>query len=316
MTGSPTGSAAELNLGPIAVQRITELDRWPHRIDVLYPTLPAAHWDEARRRFDHRSIDRETGEMILSVHTYVVRVGGRTLLIDSCNGDDKHRPMMTSIDRLHTGFLDRLAGAGVRPEDVDLVMCTHLHPDHVGWNTRLADGSWVPTFPNARYLLGKVDFEGLRHLRSIGPREPMDADVIQAFEDSVLPVVESGQAVFVDPGHEVVRELDHGVWIEAAPGHTPGHVVIHLEGGGDSAIATGDAFHHLFQLAWPQHPNAADRDPLVAERTRRQLFERSLGDGTLLLPGHFPSPTIGRVVESGGRLGFAWLDQSEGIAWS
>jgi glyoxylase-like metal-dependent hydrolase (beta-lactamase superfamily II) len=316
MNRSEGDFVAELNLGPISVRRVTELDRWPHPFDRLYPTLQAEQWAEARGRFDQRSIDPATGDMILSVHTYVVRVAGRTLLIDSCNGDDKHRPMMTSIDHLKTGFLDRLAAAGVRPEDVDVVMCTHLHPDHIGWNTRLEDGTWVPTFPNARYLLGNLDFEGMSHLRSIGPREPMDTDVIQAFEDSVLPVVESGQAVFIDAGHEVERELDHGVWIEAAPGHTPGHVAVHLEAGGEHAIATGDAFHHLFQLRWPEHPNAADRDPLIAERTRRALFERSLADGTLLLPGHFPSPTIGRVVASGERLGFAWLDPSEGIAWS
>lgn len=303
-------------MGPISVHRIVELDRWAFPVSLLYPTLPAEHWAQARRRFDRRSIDPVTGELILSVHAYVIKVGGRTLLIDSCNGNDKERQVMTTVHHLSTPFLARLAEAGVQPEDVDLVMCTHLHADHIGWNTRLSDGSWVPTFPNAQYLFSRVEFEGLSNLRAAGPPEPIDADVIGAFEDSVLPVVDSGQAVLVDPGHVVERELDHGVWIEAAPGHSPGHVAVHLESGARHAIATGDAFHHLFQLAWPEHPVGTDHDAIAAERTRRSLFERSLDDGTILLPGHFPAPTIGRVVESGGRLGFAWVDESEGVTWA
>jgi glyoxylase-like metal-dependent hydrolase (beta-lactamase superfamily II) len=305
-----------LDLGSISVQRVVELDRWVFPIEVLYPTLPAEHWSEMRRRLDDRFIDPASGEMILSVHTYVVRVGGRTLLIDCCNGNHKPRPHMPTVNQLSTDYLGRLAAAGVAPEDVDVVMCTHLHTDHIGWNTRLADGRWAPTFPKAKYLFGRVDFEAMSHLRSIGPQHPIDADVIQAFEDSVLPVVDSGQVEFVEAGHAVERELDHGIWLEGAPGHTPGHVVVHLESSRGHAIATGDAFHHLFQLAWPQYPVASEDDPVGAQESRRRLFQRSLDDGAILLPGHIPAPTIGRVVEAGGRFGFAWADESEGITWT
>jgi glyoxylase-like metal-dependent hydrolase (beta-lactamase superfamily II) len=298
-----------LRLGSVTVQRVVELERWSFAPELLFPAITLELVEEARATLDGRSVDAMTGEFLLAVHSYVVRTGGRTILIDTCNGNHKPRPAYQSVHQLETPYLERLADVGVRPEDVDLVICTHLHPDHVGWNTRLNDGTWVPTFPNASYVIGRLEFDDMRSWYETGPRShPLDHDLAASWEDSVLPIIRSGQAVFVEQHHVVCQELDHGVRLESTPGHTRGHAAVHIEGGGRRAVATGDAFHHLIQLAHPELPQGADVDPVASTATRRKLFEMFAGEDTIVLSGHFPSPTAGRIVERGGRLSFAFLD--------
>jgi glyoxylase-like metal-dependent hydrolase (beta-lactamase superfamily II) len=299
-----------IQFGSTTVQQVVELERWVFPPEALFPAITPDLIDEARQTLDGRSVDPETGDFHLSVHTYLVRTRSRVILVDSCNGNDKPRPAFQSVDRLATPYLERLADAGVRPEDVDLVMCTHLHPDHVGWNTRLVDGTWVPTFPNAKYLVGQLEFDDMKEWYETGPRShPLDHDLASSFVDSVLPVIASGQAVFVGQGHVVERELDHGVWLESTPGHTRGHAAVHVQGGGRHAVATGDAFHHLVQINHPELPQGADVDPVQSTATRRRLFEEFADTDTIVLPGHFPAPTAGRVVGRGGRLAFEFLDE-------
>jgi glyoxylase-like metal-dependent hydrolase (beta-lactamase superfamily II) len=184
-----------------------------------------------------------------------------------------------------------------------------LHPDHVGWNTRLVDGSWVPTFPKAKYLIGQLEFDDMSAWYESGARTVApDHDLASSFEDSVLPIVSSGQAVFVPLGHEVERELDHGIWLESTPGHTRGHQAVHIRGRRGHAVATGDAFHHMLQLNHPELPQGADVDVVQSTRTRRRLFAAFADTDTIVLPGHLPAPAAGRIVERGDRLEFAFLD--------
>ena len=297
-----------LDLGSITVQRVVELDRWVFAPEFLFPAITPELRAEARSSFDAASVDPLSGDLILSVHTWVVRTAGRVILIDSCNGDEKERPSFPAVHRLTSGYLSRLASAGVAPADVDLVMCTHLHPDHVGWNTQLRDGHWAPTFPNATYLIGRLEFDEMKRWYESGVRAvPPDHDLASSWEDSVLPVVTAGQAQFVELGHVVEHELDHGVRLESTPGHTLGHQAVHLEGSRGHALATGDAFHHLLQLNHPDLANGAEVDTEQASATRRRLFAMSAASDTIMLPAHYPAPSAGRIRERGGRLEYEFL---------
>jgi len=169
-----------------------------------------------------------------------VKTGRHTILIDSCLGNDKERPTRPQFHRLRTPYIADLARAGIRVEDVDYVMCTHLHWDHVGWNTRLDNGRWVPTFPNARYVMARREFAHWEAVHQRGEETPHRT----AFEDSVLPVVRTGQSVLVDDDYA----LEDGLWFEGAPGHTPGNVVIHARSAGATAVFMGDVIHHPLQL--------------------------------------------------------------------
>ena len=170
-----------------------------------------------------RLIDPASGRLIFSFHTFVVKTGHHTILIDSCLGNDKERPSRPQFHRMRSNYLADLAAAGVQPEAVDFVMCTHLHWDHVGWNTRLESGSWVPTFPKARYVMARREYGHWEAIQKQGEDTPHR----RAFEDSVLPVVRTGQSQLVDDDFA----LEDGLWFEAAPGHTPGNVVIHARSG-------------------------------------------------------------------------------------
>ena len=187
--------------------------------DTFFPDFDAGIVGANPDHLGARLIDPATGNLMFSFHSFVVKTGHHTILIDSCLGNDKERPTRPQFHRLRTSFIADLAGAGVRPEDVDYVMCTHLHWDHVGWNTRLENGRWVPTFPKARYMMARREFSHWEGVHQNGEDSPHR----HAFEDSVLPVVRTGQSVLVDDDYA----LDDGLWFEGAPGHTPGNVVIH-----------------------------------------------------------------------------------------
>jgi glyoxylase-like metal-dependent hydrolase (beta-lactamase superfamily II) len=176
---------------------------------------------------DHYSIQHD--RFVTSVHSWLVRLGGLTILIDTCGGNHKDRPWTPRFHQLDTPYLQRLRAAGAKPEDIDMVLCTHLHADHVGWNTMRRDGRWVPTFPNAKYLFSRTD-DAYWDVRK---NSAMAADPRHmAYEDSVLPVVQSGQAVLVDDGYNITSKLS----VEAAPGHSPGHVLFNLADGGRRAV--------------------------------------------------------------------------------
>ena len=226
------------------------------------------------------------GQAIMSVHALVVESGDCKVLVDTCVGNDKKRPIPGWNER--TGpFLEDLADAGHPVESIDFVLCTHLHVDHVGWNTRLVDGKWVPTFPAARYLFGRREFEYWT-----SQDDEAYGDVMG---DSVQPVFEAGRVDLVEHDHVVTDD----VRLEPSPGHTPGHVSVRISSGNENAIITGDLMHHPVQCAHPDWGSSADVDPETAERTRRAFLERYGDTPTLVLGTHFATPTAGRIVKHG-----------------
>jgi glyoxylase-like metal-dependent hydrolase (beta-lactamase superfamily II) len=235
--------------------------------------------------------DPASGMLKLSVHSWLIRIGGRTILIDTCVGNHKPRPLRPKWHLLETRYLERLAAAGVRPDEIDMVMCTHLHVDHVGWNTRLENGRWVPTFPKARYVFSRTDYE---HFEAVDSSDKGPANH-GSFRDSVLPVVEAGLAQIVDSS----AALDEHLAIEPAPGHTPGHVVFKLVSQGAQALFCGDVIHHVIQIFYPEWNSFACLDATAARTTRRRLLEQAAGSGALLTPGHFGAPHVCRVDAHG-----------------
>lgn len=234
-----------------------------------------------------------------SMHSWIVRTPRHVVLIDACIGNHKRCPAIPRFHMRDEPWLERLAAAGVRPEEVDFVMCTHLHADHVGWNTRLAGDRWVPTFPNAKYLFGRTEY--LRwdpHRPGHAPR-PINAFV---FEESIQPVAEAGQMVLVDDGHEV----DGTLRVEAAPGHTPGHACIRLASGGREALFSGDVIHHPLQVPYPVLRSVFDEDPELAAETRRRLLEECAARGLLLLPAHFAEPHCCRIAGTAAGFELRW----------
>jgi len=230
----------------------------------------------------------EHDKVISSVHSWLIRTRHHTILVDSCAGNHKDRPWTPRFHQLDTPYLQRLHDAGVRPEDIDIVFCTHLHADHTGWNTMLKDGRWVPTFPNAKYYFSKA--EAAYWNAAVNPA--MASDPRSAvFVDSVLPVVNAGQAVMIDHTHV----FDDEIGIEPSPGHTPGHVSITLGRQGERGIFSGDAIHHALQVYAPHWNHMADEDPAQAAITRRLLLNRCAEEGALLFTGHFGAPHVAAI---------------------
>jgi glyoxylase-like metal-dependent hydrolase (beta-lactamase superfamily II) len=195
-------------------------------------------------------------------------------------------------------YMENFAKAGLKVEDIDYVLCTHLHVDHVGWNTRLRDGRWVPTFPNAKYVFSRTDRDYFDPARGDGGKIDAHARV---FNDSVLPILEAKQEMLVDG----TMGLGDDLTIEPAPGHSPGHVLITLASQGAEALFTGDIMHNPIQIHHPHWSSAFCSDPDEARRTRRRVLERAAAKGSLIYPQHFAGPHIGRVGEAAG--GFAYL---------
>jgi glyoxylase-like metal-dependent hydrolase (beta-lactamase superfamily II) len=230
----------------------------------------------------------ERGKLKMSIHALVVETPTRRILVDTCIGNDKDRSI-PAWSNLQTTFLADLDAAGYPRESIDTVLCTHLHVDHVGWNTMLVDGAWVPTFPNARYLLGRTEFD---YWRAGG--EGMGTDQ-RVFVDSVQPVFDAGLVDLVDTDHVVCDE----VRLTPTLGHTPGHVSVRISSKGEEALITGDFTHHPCQLAHPEWASAADYDPEGSTATRQRVFSELAGEQVLVIGTHFAAPTAGHVVRDG-----------------
>ena len=228
----------------------------------------------------------------IHIQSWLLRTKHHTILVDSCVGNHKERHF-PPFNMRNSPYLENLKAAGASPEDIDFVFCTHLHSDHVGWNTRLENGRWVPTFPNARYLFSRGDYEGLDPRRRPPGHED---DANEAFYDSVLPVVEAGQADIVAGAHVITD----GLTIAPAPGHSPGHNMLRVESGDASGLFIGDAMHHPIQIAAPECNSFACMDPVAARNTRRAILEECCDCNRLLAPGHFAAPHVGRVSRAAG----------------
>ncbi|MGH7095639.1 MAG: MBL fold metallo-hydrolase [Stellaceae bacterium] len=236
-------------------------------------------------------IEPESGRLIFSFHSFVVRTGHHTILIDACIGNDKERPTRPQFHRMRSSYIEDLARCGVRPEEVDYVMCTHLHWDHVGWNTRLRDGNWVPTFSNAKYVMAQREFDHWRSVHDSGA----DSAHALAFGDSILPVVKTGQSLLVGDDFAI----EDGLRFEPYPGHTPGNVVIHAHSGGERGIFIGDVLHHPLQCLKPEWSTTACTDADASRVSRTRLLREHADSGTLIMPAHFPTPTVGHLKRHG-----------------
>ena len=238
--------------------------------------------------------DRSNGFNVISVHSWVLRLNGRTILVDTCTGNHKDRPGWQAFHKLDTPYLDRLRAAGVEPEEVDVVLCTHLHIDHIGWNTRLENGRWVPTFPNAKYVMSRTDLEFFETAARSGSELVPEAARFGYF-DSVLPVVESGQVLLVE-GSE---ELDHGLTLSPAPGHSPGQIRLDVQSNGQRACLCGDVMHHPLQVPLWRWRTFVCVDPVKAVETRREVLEHCVERDAMLLPAHFAAPYGGHITAKG-----------------
>ena len=236
----------------------------------------------------------EQGNLIMSIHALIVDTGSRRIVVDTCIGNDKQRSI-PNWSNLQTSFLEDIAAAGYPRESIDTVLCTHLHVDHVGWNTMLVDGHWEPTFTNARYLFGEKEFQ----YWDSAAEETMNQGVMG---DSVRPVVAAGLVDLVEWEHQLCPEIR----LEPTPGHTPGHVSVHITSNGEEALITGDCIHHPCQMSRPDWCSSADYDAVQGRRTREALLEKYVGKDILIIGTHFATPTAGYVkaLDDGG----FWLD--------
>jgi glyoxylase-like metal-dependent hydrolase (beta-lactamase superfamily II) len=292
---SPTSS---LDLGSVTLDRVLEyagpVGMSP---DTFFPDSAPPMWRDERNPVVPHFLDDDSGIVRAAIQTWVLRSGGRTILIDTGVGNDKERPHVPLWSGRKSGFLASLAAVGVRPEDVDVVVNTHLHNDHVGWNTVWEGGEWVPTFPRARYLMPARDFAYW------DPAERRDAaggpHHLNVFEDSVAPVHRAGLVDLWDGEHVI----DEHLRLVAAPGHTPGSSAVLLESAGARAMFVGDLVHTPVQLAHPHVNSCFCEDPEQARATRRSLLARAADERSLLFPAHFAGGGGVRVRPSGA--GFA-----------
>ena len=231
------------------------------------------------------------GRLVASIHAFVVESRGKTIVVDTCVGNDKVRAL-AAWNMLRGPFLDDFAAAGFSTDRVDHVVCTHFHSDHVGWNTRLVDGRWVPTFANARYLASRAEHESL---------DAGDADARQLLLDSVGPVIDAGRFDFVASDHAITDE----VRLEPTPGHTPGHVSVRIRSRRAEAVITGDLIHHPVQCADPNVCSRFDADRAQALATRLRFLREQADRDVLVLGTHFAAPTGGRIVSEGSAWRFA-----------
>lgn len=233
----------------------------------------------------------EQDRMLLSIHALLVEAPGLRLVVDTCVGNDKPRSL-SGGQALATNFLQAFESAGWTRDSVDAVICTHMHVDHVGWNTMLVDGKFVPTFPNARYLLGRIEFE---HWSAEGDEEQQ-----AILADSVQPILDAGLAEFVGLDHVV----SPNVRLVPTTGHTPGHVSVMIESKGESAVITGDMSHHPCQMAHPDWSPSFDSDKAAAAVTRARMFAEWADQPILVIGTHYAAPTAGHVRRDGDRFRF------------
>lgn len=284
-----------LDLGGVYISRVIEMEGGPDiKPQQLLPDA-TAEIIESHRHWLMPYFLTADGMFTGSIHTYVIRTRNHTIVIDTGVGNDKKRSY-PGLNQMQGPYLESLEQvAGIKPEQVDFVVCTHLHVDHVGWNTRFVNGRWMPTFPNAKYLFARKEWEfwERKYNKDNGAEDGCIAD-------SLVPVFEAGKAVLVEGDHVI----DDQVFLEPTPGHTPGHICVHVKGGSKEAIMCGDIMHHPVQVAEPQWSSGFCTDPKEAAATRRAFLERNADTGRLVLAAHFATPNAGTIITSGNSFRF------------
>jgi glyoxylase-like metal-dependent hydrolase (beta-lactamase superfamily II) len=277
--------------GPFKVHRIVELQGAFTPPETLFPSATSEAIRATAAAKDPNLFDQRKNLLIMSFHSIVVSTPSCTILVDSCVGNDKERPRNPHWHQRRGTYIEDLAVAGLTPEDIDIVMCTHLHADHVGWNTRLQNGEWVPTFPNARYLFAKKEVEYWQQMLASSLPDSVNHG---SWADSVAPIFDAGQAVLVAADQEV----SDGVALLPAPGHTPGNVMVRLEELGECAYVTGDVIHHPIQVEHPEWSTCFCWDPQLSAETRIKTLTAVAKENAWLLPAHFPTPTATKIHQT------------------
>jgi glyoxylase-like metal-dependent hydrolase (beta-lactamase superfamily II) len=267
-------------VGKVKITKIVELET----VGSTRFILPLASNEEIRKSpwlIPHFATDE--GRLKMSIHSLVVETPARRIVVDTGLGNDKQGRNVPTWNNRQGPFLETMREAGFAPDSIDTVLCTHLHVDHVGWNTSLVDGKWVPTFANARYVFGRAEYEYWRDYRE----EP---DKVAVFNDSVKPVADAGRADLVASDARLTDEIT----LITTPGHSPGHMSVHIRSDGEEALLTGDVAHHPCQMAHLDWSSTADFDPVQSAATRHQLFGRFADTETLVIGGHFNAGHIRR----------------------
>lgn len=292
-----------VTIGRFKIDRVEEVLMPGFAPNALYPNFDPAVFKEYSWLAGPSVYDPVTTNLMSSIHTWVLRDREKTILIDTGVGNGKNRNFPGFGDRFHmltVPYLERLAAIGITPSDVTHVVITHLHMDHVGWNTMNVNGKWVPTFPKARYVFGRDDMA-----RVLDPAYLAKGGVAtETAEDSLSPVIEAGLVDASEPG----MELFPGFSFEPIPGHTPDQLAIRLKSDGGDALFTADAFHTPIQIVRPEWSSRFCLDPKTAQTTREAILDRAANEGTILFPSHFGNPFYGRIARHGSGYRFADLD--------
>lgn len=292
MSTTSTAAVQSFAIGNVRVTKV---------VDSLEPTSPRfLYLDKQRSDFDPHlewlqpHFLNTENNILLSIHTFLIRTTHHTILIDTCIGNDKEAPAFPQWTGRKGSYLQDLAAIGCAPEAVDYVFCTHMHIDHTGWNTRLQDGRWVPTFPKATYLFNKREWE---HWQAA--QDAVDQAVVR---QNIRPIIEAGQVEWV----ENAWGIDDAVTLIPTPGHTPGHCSVQLRAQGQTAIITGDMMVHPVQIAEPQWRQRADTDKALAIATRTRFIDQHCDTDTLILGTHFNTPTGVYIVSAGEQKRIRW----------
>ena len=271
-------------IGDVKITRIVETEGAWRGTWILPKATPENVRKEAGWLLPHFADD--TGKLTMSIHALVVESQRRRIIVDTCIGNDKVRSN-PAWNKLQLPFLQNLQAAGYPRHSIDCVVCTHLHVDHVGWNTTLINNRWMPTFPAARYIIGGSEWDYWSRFEGKEMRDPV--------EDSVRPVIDAGRAELVDSTYRITDE----VWLEPSPGHTPGHHSVRISSRGQDAVITGDLMHHPIQCGYPEWDDNFDSDGVLAKKTRRAFCEKYADRDVLVFGTHFATPSAGKIVRKG-----------------
>lgn len=283
-----------IEIGSAVIHRLADMEgvTWP--VAAVFRDVPPSFLNDAAKTYP-TAVDASANALKLTFNSYIIDTPDYLCLIDAGLGNGKERPDRPLWHRRNGDFLDRLKALGYAPEQFDIVINTHLHADHVGWNTVMKDGKWVPTFPNARYVVPDIE---LKYCQDLFPND--DFLLHGAFADSVQPIIEAGRYEGVD----LPSEIAPGLWLEPAPGHTIGMATVRLREEGGDVLFLADAIHSPVQLATPDLTANFCVDPAQSRATRHRLLDACAGKNTIVATYHFPPPVFGHIVRSGSGYSF------------
>jgi glyoxylase-like metal-dependent hydrolase (beta-lactamase superfamily II) len=290
----------QTKIGDVTISSIIERHGPWRKPEAMFPAWDPVVGQKHLAELDPVVYDPESGMLIVTYQTFVVRTPHHAILVDTCTGEDKgYGPPM---DFPKKPWLDGFRALGLSVDAIDYVFCTHLHIDHTGWNTKLEGGRWVPTFPNAKYIFHRKEYEHWEKAAAGGPPYVHDPNV---WRMNCQPIVEAGRAVLVDENFS----LDDTLFLSVTPGHTPHHCCVHIRSKGQEAIVSGDMMHHAVQCREPDWSTIFCWDPKMAAQSRLRFLEQYAGSDTLVMPIHFPAPTAGYIEADGARFRYRFVKE-------